>query len=88
MSEEAEPVNIHYAKTHFSKLIARVAQGEEIVIAKAGTPVARLVPVKPKRPPRVLGTDRGRIWISDDFHLPMTEEELKPWYESKLFPDE
>lgn len=60
-------VNIHEAKTHLSKLLRRVTAGEEIVIARAGKPVARLVPVaKPPRP-RELGRDRGKIWIADDF---------------------
>jgi prevent-host-death family protein len=81
-------VNIHEAKTHFSKLIARVLAGEEVVIAKAGKPVARLVPAEPKRKKRIAGLGRGKIWYSDDFHEPLSEEELKDWYESKLFPDE
>ena len=53
-------VNIHEAKTHFSRLLQRVAAGEEVVIARAGVPVARLVAVEPKKPPiRPLGMDRG-----------------------------
>ncbi len=81
-------VNIHEAKTHFSRLIARVLAGEEVVIAKSGKPVARLVPVAPERRKRVLGLGRGKIWYSEDFHEPLTDEELKDWYDSKLFPDE
>jgi prevent-host-death family protein len=61
-------VNIHEAKTHFSKLIARVRLGEEIVIAKAGEPVARLVPEKQRRKPRQPGTGKGKIVIHDSFY--------------------
>ena len=60
-------VNIHEAKTHLSKLLRRVSAGEEIVIARAGKPVARLVPVAEPPRPRELGRDRGKIWIADDF---------------------
>jgi len=78
-----ETINVHSAKTHLSKLLARVAKGEEIVIAKAGKPVARLVP---ERPPaaakRVPGIDKGKLWIADDFDV-MSERELALWYGSK-----
>ena len=60
-------VNIHVAKTHLSKLLRRVAAGEEIVIARAGKPVARLVAGAEPPRPRELGRDRGKIWIADDF---------------------
>ncbi|MCA9450426.1 MAG: type II toxin-antitoxin system Phd/YefM family antitoxin [Candidatus Omnitrophica bacterium] len=59
--------NIHEAKTHLSKLIERVGQGEEIVIGKAGKPVARLVPYTQETGPRKLGLWKGRVWIADDF---------------------
>lgn len=68
-------VNIHEAKTHLSKLLERVAQGEEVVIAKAGKPVARLVAIKPKKQPRVIGTAKGRFVVPDDFNEPMPEFE-------------
>jgi prevent-host-death family protein len=65
-------VNVHEAKTHFSKLLARVAQGEEVVIAKAGRPVARLVPVAAaRRMDQLLGIDKGRIWVARDFAAPL-----------------
>jgi prevent-host-death family protein len=67
-------VNIHEAKTHFSSLIRRVQEGEEIVIAKAGQPVARLVPAVPP-PRRVPGSARGMgIVIRDDFDDPLPPE--------------
>jgi prevent-host-death family protein len=66
-------VNIHEAKTHFSKLLQRVAGGEEITIANAGVPVARLVPIKPDGNNRKLGVDNGLIKIADDFDAPLPE---------------
>lgn len=60
-------VNIHEAKTHFSKLVDRAAAGEEVVIAKAGRPVAKLVPLGHTPEPRQLGGWTGRVRISEDF---------------------
>jgi prevent-host-death family protein len=67
-------VNIHEAKTHLSKLLEKVALGEEIVIAKAGKPVAKLVPLddQPKR--RVLGSAKGKFTVPDDFNDPLPKE--------------
>ena len=62
-------VNSHEAKTHFSRLLQRVARGEEVTIARAGVPVARLVPVESRKKIRPLGMDRGKIWIADDLRL-------------------
>ena len=59
-------VNMHEAKSSLSKLVAKVAEGEEVVIAKAGKPVAKLVKYE-EAPPRELGFLRGKIWIADDF---------------------
>jgi prevent-host-death family protein len=62
-------VNVHEAKTHLSRLLDRAAAGEEIVVARAGHPVARLVALAPDRPTRVPGRLRGRISIGDDFDV-------------------
>ena len=70
-------VNIHQAKTHLSRLLARVAAGEEIVIAKAGRPIARLVPVELPVQDRVADGDEGQGWIADDFDAPLPEEVLR-----------
>lgn len=67
-------VNIHEAKTQFSKLIARVEAGEEIVIARDGTPVARLVAVRQGVTTRVPGRDRGLFSVPEDFDAPLPEE--------------
>ncbi|MGH7673487.1 MAG: type II toxin-antitoxin system Phd/YefM family antitoxin [Gemmatimonadales bacterium] len=69
--------NVHEAKTHLSRLLERVAAGEEVVIAKAGVPVARLVPAHPLTEPRPLGTERGRVFVPDDFDGPLPEEVLR-----------
>ena len=68
-------VNIHEAKTHLSRLLERVASGEEIIIAKSGRPVARLLPVEQK-PQRVAGTYKDVILVSDDFDEPLPKELL------------
>jgi prevent-host-death family protein len=68
-------VNIHKAKTHFSRLLQRVAEGEEVTIARAGVPVARLVGVeRPQSAVRPMGMDRGLIEIADDFDAPLADE--------------
>ena len=73
-------INVHEAKTHFSKLLQRVAMGEEIIIAKAGVPVAKLVPVEPRKGKRKLGIDAGRIHIADDFDAPLPDDILAAFY--------
>jgi prevent-host-death family protein len=69
-------VNIHEAKTHLSQLVEDVARGDEIVIAKAGKPVARLVGVAANPAPRRPGLLRGKIRIGDDFDAPLPEDIL------------
>jgi prevent-host-death family protein len=68
-------VNIHEAKTHLSRLLQRVAAGEEITISRAGVPVARLIAAGPKGKSRPMGMDRGKIWIAEDFDAPDPELE-------------
>jgi prevent-host-death family protein len=77
-------INIHQAKTHFSRLLKRVASGEEVTIARAGVPVARLVPVEMKKKVRPLGMDRGKIWIADDFDAPLPDDLLREFYGGEL----
>jgi prevent-host-death family protein len=69
-------VNIHDAKTRLSELLARVEAGEEITIAKAGRPVARLVPVREKAGERTPGTAKGKVMIGRDFEEPLPEQLL------------
>ncbi len=70
-------VNIHEAKTNFSKLIERVLAGEEITIAKAGRPVARLVPIGRDGRRRTPGSARGQVAVPDEFDAPLPEEFLR-----------
>jgi prevent-host-death family protein len=76
-------VNIHEAKTHLSRLLQRVAAGEEVTIARSGVPVARLVAVEsaPKRP---LGFARGQVWVADGFDAPLPDDLLKEFYGGEL----
>jgi prevent-host-death family protein len=67
-------VNVHDAKTHLSRLLERVATGEEIVLAKAGRPVARLVPYVPEVRERQPGSARGDVAVSADFDAPLPGE--------------
>jgi prevent-host-death family protein len=67
-------INIHEAKTHLSKLLERVAMGEEVIIAKAGRPVAKLVPIPSERPRFKLGSAMGEFVVPDDFNDPLPKE--------------
>lgn len=69
-------VNIHEAKTHLSRLLARVREGEEITIAKAGKPIARLVPVGERPVQRLPGSAKGKVAIAPDFDAPLPESAL------------
>ena len=71
-------VNVGEAKANLSKLLAQVETGEEVVIARNGKPVARLVKCKPKGKPK-FGSWKGKIEIPDSFFDPLPEEELKLW---------
>ena len=81
-------INIHHAKTHLSKLVEEVALGEEIIIAKAGKPIAKLVPIdKPKKNIRVPGSMKNQIIFTDNDNQAMREDELSLWLNSSIFPD-
>jgi prevent-host-death family protein len=69
-----EPVNVHEAKTHLSRLLERVAVGEEIILAKAGTPVAKLVPIVREVERRSRGSAAGRVRVREDFDAPLPDE--------------
>lgn len=70
----AKTVNIYEAKTNLSQLVERAAAGEEIIIAKAGQPRAKLVPLPVRKEPRKPGCLKGKIWISEDFDAPLPDE--------------
>lgn len=73
-------VNIHEAKTHLSRLVERAESGEEIVIARGGKPVAKLVPYAADLSPRVPGSMRGLIHVHDDFDAPLPPELLAAFH--------
>lgn len=67
-------VNVHEAKTHLSRLLRRVLSGEEVIIAKAGRRVARIVPYREPQADRTAGLDRDLFQVPDDFNAPLPEE--------------
>ncbi len=72
--------NIYAAKTHFSKLIDRALQGDEVIIAKAGKPLVCLVPYAQLHPTgRTPGTAKGQFSMADDFEAPLPESEIEEW---------
>jgi len=72
--------NIHAAKTHFSRLIGRVLQGDEVVIAKAGKPIVCIVPYRTRHPSgRTPGSARGQFTMAADFDGPLPATELEAW---------
>jgi prevent-host-death family protein len=66
-------VNIHEAKTNFSRLLVQVNEGEEVIISKAGKPVARLIPFEEKPKRRLAGSGKGKVKVSDNFDAPLPE---------------
>ena len=85
MVPKTEIVNVHAAKTQLSKLLERAESGEEIVIGRAGKPIAKLVPYVVERPKRVFGRLKGQIVIHGDFDA--DNEEIAELFEkSELFP--
>ena len=72
-------INVHEAKTHFSKLLDQAHAGREIILAKAGKPYARLVPLEEAQSARVPGRWKNRLVLADDFEDPLPEDELKAW---------
>lgn len=82
----ARIVNIHAAKTHLSRLVDQAAAGEEILIARAGKPVARLVPLRAVGKTRTAGLMRGRIVIARDFDAPLPRTILDAFYGDAIEP--
>ncbi len=69
-------VNVHAAKTQLSKLLDQAAAGDEVIIARAGKPVARLVAIDPPKPARTLGLLGGKLRLRDDFGAPLPDDVL------------
>ncbi len=70
-------VNVHDAKTQFSRLLARVGEGEEVIIAKAGNPIARLIPIGKRPKQRIPGSAKGKVVIEKDFNEALPDSILK-----------
>lgn len=81
----AKQVNVHDAKTHFSKLIAEVESGEEIVIARAGKPILKLVKIDPERPLIVPGFAKGLIPLWDEDEWETLDKEFNSLFRDKSF---
>ena len=79
-------VNIFEAKTHLSKLIEKVERGEDVIIARAGKPVARLTGLVPDKPKIRFGGLKGKIWVADDFDAPLPPEILAEFEDGPIFP--
>ncbi|HEY1802673.1 MAG TPA: type II toxin-antitoxin system Phd/YefM family antitoxin [Terriglobales bacterium] len=77
-------INVYQAKTHLSRLLQRVAEGEEITIARSGVPVARLVAVEKESNKRPLGFARDHVVVSEDFDAPLPDEILASFYGGKI----
>ena len=75
--KKANSVNIHDAKSNLSRLVDEAANGSEVLIARAGKPVAKLVPLKTDRPPRKPGFLKGKIRIADDFDAPLPRRVIR-----------
>lgn len=72
-------VNVHEAKTQLSKLLVKVQEGEEVIIAKGNKPIAKLVLLEEMKPERKIGSAKGQIFIADDFDEPL--EDFKEYME-------
>ena len=72
-------VSLNKAKTQLPELIERVERGEEVIITRGKTPVARLIPYAPEQPQRGFGSMKGRARLDESFREPLPEEELKLW---------
>lgn len=77
-------INIHEAKTHLSRLVEQAAAGEEIIIAKAGKPLAKLVPLHNAPSRRNLGMFKGQLNVPDDFDAPLSNEVILQFQDSSI----
>jgi len=80
-----ETINIFQAKTQLSKLVEKAEHGEDVIIARAGKPVARLTQLEPKKSKIRFGGLKGKIWVADDFDAPLPPEVLAE-FEGDIFP--
>lgn len=81
----SETVNMHQAKSSLSRLVERALAGEDVMIARNGEPLVRLVPIPKTRAPRVPGRLKGKVWIGPNFEF--TDEEITELFEAPLCTD-
>ena len=79
-------INIHEAKTYFSRFIEKAAAGEEIIIAKAGKPIAKLVPLHSLSSPRSLGIFKGQLNVPEDFDAALPEDVVMQFQNGAIEP--
>lgn len=82
-SRTSNVINIHEAKTHLSRIVDEVAGGAEVIIAKAGKPMARLTPITPRVRKKHLGLLKGKVKVPDDFNTPVDDAELIAQFEGR-----
>jgi prevent-host-death family protein len=70
---------VHQTKTNLSKLLRKVANGEEVIIARGKEPVAKIIPFPARKKKRVAGSLKGKIWYAPDAFDPLSKEELRDW---------
>jgi len=88
MTARKKIVNMHEAKTTLSRLVNAALAGDDVILARAGKPAVRLVPVAPKKKPRKLGVWKGKVRLADDFDAPLPQELLDLFYNGPVFPPE
>ena len=82
-------LNMHEAKTHLSRYIARVEAGEKILLCRRNEPIAEIRPVPPaRRKPRAIGLDRGKFEIPDSFYDPLPDDFIDAFGSGPIFPEE
>jgi len=84
----SKTVNVFEAKTQLSKLIAEAEKGDDVIIARAGKPVARLTQLAQQKKPIVFGLMKGQIWVAGDFDAPLPDEILAEFENGPIFPPE
>ncbi len=88
MPAKKQIVNMHEAKSTLSRLVADAMAGDEVILAKAGKPMVKLVPIAEKKRPRKLGVWKGKGWIAEDFDAPLPDDLLDLFYNGPIFPPE
>jgi len=86
MPAKKQIVNMHEAKSTLSRLVADALAGDEVILARAGKPMVKLVPITEKKKPRKLGIWKGKVKLADDFDAPLPDDLLDLFYNGPIFP--